>query len=264
MTTDNLFEELEITRYNKSDGLQRIDDAIIRESSLRVFLNDREVAVLQALKHDLKELAVGFLYSEVFLDKIDDIKSVEISEGLDAVTVATYDQASPVDITSVRSVTSGCGRSMSFINPLQLTHFPFVQTQAILSAQWITDAMVKLTESSRLFQATGGVHTAALSDGNEIVYIADDIGRHNCVDKVIGWELLNNTVPRSNRVMLSSGRLCTAIVSKAIRGHLPFVISHSAPTIGAVQLAREFGITLVGFVRGARFNIYSHEERVVL
>jgi FdhD protein len=263
MTTDNLFEELEITRYTQSDGLLRVDDAIIRESSLRVFLNDTEVAVLQALKHDLKELAVGFLYSEVFIDDIDDVKSVEVSDGLDAVTVATKNPASPADITSVRSVTSGCGRSMSFINPLQLTHFPIVQSPATLSARWILDAMGKLTASSQLFRATGGVHTAALSDGIGIVYLADDIGRHNCVDKVIGWELLNKAVDPPRRVILSSGRCCTAIVSKAIRGRMPFLISHSAPTIGAVQLARQFGITLIGFVRGSRFNIYSHEERVI-
>ena len=123
--------------------------------------------------------------------------------------------------------------------------------------------METLTRTSTLFKTTGGVHTAALSDGEKIVYLADDIGRHNCIDKVVGWALLNMTVEPPRRVILSSGRLCAAIVSKAIRGRVPFVISHSAPTVGAVQLAEKFGITLVGFVRGGRFNIYSHTERVV-
>ena len=132
-----------------------------------------------------------------------------------------------------------------------------------MSAGWISEAMENLTGSSELFRTTGGVHTASISNGTEIVFMADDIGRHNCVDKVIGWELLNKMIVPARRVILSSGRICAAIVSKAVRGHVPFLISHSAPTIGAVQLAREYGITLIGFVRGKSFNIYSHEERIV-
>jgi FdhD protein len=264
MAVENIFDEIEITRYTQSDGFQKVDDQIVRESSVRVFLNDTEVAHLSALKHDLRELAIGFLYTEIYINDIADVRSIDVSEGLDAVAVVADNVAPPSSLTAIRSVTSGCGRSVSFINPLQLTHFPEVRSSATLSSKWIVEAMSKLTESSQLFRTTGGVHTAALCNGDKIVFLADDIGRHNCVDKVIGWDLINNAVEPEKRAILSSGRLCAAIVSKAIRGHVPFVISHSAPTIGAVQLALEFGITLVGFVRGARFNIYSHEERVVL
>jgi len=263
MTADEIFDEIEIMRYTESDGLQKVEDPIVRESSIRVFLNDIEVVVLSALKHDLRELAIGFLYTEVFIDDIDAIRSVEVKKGLDAVSVVTDGHAASTPVSNIRSVTSSCGRSVSFINPLQTGHFPEVKSSSTLSAKWILRSMDDLTRSSRLFKTTGGVHTAALSDGDKIVYIADDIGRHNCVDKVIGWEILNKVVDPDRRVILSSGRVCVAIVSKAIRGQVPFVISHSAPTVGAVQLARQFGITLAGFVRGNRFNIYSHEERIL-
>lgn len=263
MSADNLFDELEIIHYEESGTFRRVDDPIVRESSIRVFLNGDEIVVLSALKKDLRELALGFLFSEVYIDDISALQSVEVSKGLDAVTVVMEGATLPVAVTNVRSVTTGCGRSVSFINPLQLSHFPDVSSTATVSATWIGRAMDNLTNASQLFRKTGGVHTAALSDGVDLVYLADDIGRHNCVDKVIGWDLLNRTIDPQRRVILSSGRLCTAIVSKAIRGQIPFVISRSAPTIGAVQLARESGITLVGFMRGKRFNIYSHEERIV-
>ena len=262
IAADNLFDELEVTLYRESEGFLSVDDPIVRESSIRVFLNDDEIVVMSALKKDLKELAIGFLFSEVYIDDISALKSVEISEP-DTVTVVMEGSALPEAATNVRSVTTGCGRSVSFINPLQLSHFPEVRSTATMSARWIANAMDNLTNSSQLFRKTGGVHTAALSDGTDLVYLADDIGRHNCVDKVIGWDLLNKVVDPERRAILSSGRLCTAIVSKSIRGQIPFVISRSAPTMGAVQLARQAGITLVGFMRGKRFNIYSHEERIV-
>ncbi len=264
MHSDELYDELEILRYLASEGLSEMDDPVVRESSVRILLNDREIVILQSLKHELRELALGFLYTECLIDDVSAVREIEVSEGLDAVNVLTDEDVPKALATTVRSVTSGCGRGVSFISPMHSNRFTKFETSTTLKAESIPELMTDLLRSSRLFQTTGGVHTAGLSDGEKIVHFSDDIGRHNCVDKVIGWELLNPTVEADRRVILSSGRLSTDIVTKAIRGRMPFVVSHSAPTVGAVQLAEKYGITLVGFVRGKRFNIYTHQERIVL
>jgi len=262
MPAGNLYDELEIVRYTAGEGLSEMEDPVVRESSVRVFLNDQEIVVLQALKHELRELALGFLYTECVIEDLDAVRGIEVSEGLDAVTLYTNEDTPQIQATTVRSVTSGCGRGVSFVNPLHSDRFSTLESEVRIPAERIPELMRELLRSSELFEKTGGVHTAALSDGDNIVHLSDDIGRHNCVDKLLGWELMNNRVEIPRRMILSSGRLSSDIVAKAVRGRIPFVVSHSAPTVGAVQLARKFAITLVGFVRGKRFNIYTHQERI--
>ena len=106
MATDDIYDELEITRYSDAGGFQKVDDPIVRESSIRVFVNDREIVVLSCLKHDLRELAIGFLYTEVFINDISAVKSVEVKKGLDAVSIFTGEAGLFEDTTSIRSVTS--------------------------------------------------------------------------------------------------------------------------------------------------------------
>lgn len=264
MFPDGLCDELEIVRYQAGKGLEKIEDPVVRETMLRVFLNENEIVVLQSLKHEVRELALGFLYTECVINDIDGVTDIEIIDGLHAVRVNTTEETRKGSVPTVRSVTSGCGAGVSFINPVQSEYFRKIETGATLKADVILDLMRKLMKSSKLFTETGGVHTAALSDGKELVHVSDDIGRHNCVDKVIGWDLLNKEFKSDTKVILSSGRLSSDIVSKSIRGRAQFVVSHSAPTRGAIQLARDFGITLIGFVRGSRYNIYSHEERITI
>ncbi len=264
MPADDLYDDVEIIRYHEKDGLVEMDDPVVRESSVRLHLNDMEVVILQSLKNELKELALGFLYTECLINDIDAVKNIEISDGFDAVTVLTDENIAQSQTETVHSVTSGCGRGISFINPLRSNLFQEIDTAEKVSAKKILELTTGLLRLSQLFRTTGGVHTAALSDGAEIIHNSDDIGRHNCVDKIIGWELRNRRVEPGRRMILSSGRLSSDIVAKSVRGRIPVVVSHSAPTMGAVQLAEKFGITLIGFVRGKRFNVYTHKERVEL
>ena len=260
---EDLSDEMDIVRYKSGKGFDRLEDSVVREMSLRVFLNEDEIVVLQCLKNEIRELALGFLYAECVLTDINAVTDIREINGLHAVRVSTSEKPRLGNVPTVRSITTGCGAGVSFIPPAHSGYFATLESAQTLKADAIPVLMGKLMKSSRLFIDTGGVHTAALSDGEELVHISDDVGRHNCIDKIIGWDLLTRKFESPRRVILSSGRLSSDIVSKSIRGRMQFVISHSAPTRGAVQLAREFGITLIGFVRGNRYNIYSHEERIV-
>jgi FdhD protein len=262
MHYEDLYDELQIVRYRPKSGFQKMDDTVIRETSLKILLNEDEIAILQALKCEEKELALGFLYNECVINDPDAVTSIEVIKGLHAVRVNTTEQNGGY-VPSVKSITLGCGSGVTYINPNRAKYFQPIETDETLEAGAVVELMNSTMKCSDLFAETGCVHTAALSDGEELVHISDDIGRHNCVDKVLGWELMNRKLNSGKRVIVSSGRLSSEIVSKSIRGRVQFLISHSAPTRGAVQLAHDYGITLIGFVRSNRYNIYTHEERIV-
>ncbi len=262
MSSEFLWDDMDIVRYSRADGLVEVEDPVVRETSLRIFVNDREIVALQSLLNEVKELAVGFLYTECVINDPSAIRDIEFREGLHAVVVKTGEDIPSTNIPTVRSVTSGCGAGVSFVDPLQSQLFRKVESVSTLKAEAVQGLMRGLLKASKLFQETGGVHIAALSDGEELIHISEDIGRHNCIDKIVGWMHLNPEKIPGRKIILSSGRLSSDIVAKSVRGDVEYVISHSAPTRGAVQLAREFGITLIGFARGNRFNIYSNEERI--
>jgi FdhD protein len=115
---------------------------------------------------------------------------------------------------------------------------------------------------SKLFQTTGGVHSACLADRKKILLFTEDIGRQNALDKIIGASLLKN-ISLQNKIMLSSGRITSETITKMVRAMIPVIVSPGAPTDSAVNLARRLGITVVGFARGKRINIYSHPERII-
>ncbi|MFA5354056.1 MAG: formate dehydrogenase accessory sulfurtransferase FdhD, partial [Thermodesulfovibrionales bacterium] len=117
-------------------------------------------------------------------------------------------------------------------------------------------------DASELYKVTGCVHSAALSDGKEILCLAEDIGRHNAVDKVIGYAL-SEGIPFEGKIMLASGRLSSEIVSKCARWGIPVVASRTSPTSLAVEIAEKYGVTVTGFIRAERMNVYTHPERIL-
>jgi len=263
MPRDELFDELPVVKYKAGKGFERKDDPVIKESSIRILLNGREIIAILALKQELEELAVGFLYNECLINDPAAIESVVVNERLDAVMVESKEEIPEAALTTVRSITAGCGKGVSFINPLKIDYFKILKTQKEIKASVITGLMHEFTRASELFRLTGGVHSAAWSDGEKILRLSEDIGRHNCMDKLTGWKLMNPEKSKDAIMLISSGRISSDVVAKSLRGGGVFLISRSAPTTGAVQLADSFGITMVGFTRGERFNIYTHPERII-
>ena len=258
-----LIQNLDILRV--SDGKQnRIDDALACEISLNLQLNSRHLVGLQCSPSSIKELAVGFLLSEKLLASVSHISQFEYDPENETVVVnADIDPDRLERFHKQLTIGSGCGRGMSGgeIDPLDCTRK--VDTSFRVFGDIVLNLMKKFIRASEVFRITGGVHSGALVCGEEILFLAEDIGRHNALDKVVGWAALSG-MGLEDKFALISGRLSLEVVSKSIRSGFPMIVSRGAPTDRAVELARSANLTLVGFARGARMNIYSAAWRMGL
>ena len=253
-------ETVDILRLTE-EGASEMEDVVVREFPLTVILNDQELVTLLSSPARQKELAVGFLFSEGFISSREEITSVILNEGTGVVRVETQgnDEAAREAIFS-RLITSGCGRGASFYQATDLGGKK-VESSLKVPVGRILALARDFQQRSETYRATGGVHSAALCDTESIVAFAEDIGRHNAVDKVFGECLLNGQ-PTDDRLLVTSGRISSEILLKVARRSVPFLISRSAPTSMGVKMANELGITLVGFVRGKRVNVYANAQRV--
>ena len=162
--------------------------------------------------------------------------------------------------------TSACGVcGKASIESLRMRNVPNLSGGPALSAALITSLPDKLRAAQGVFETTGGLHAAALFDANgSLLAVREDVGRHNALDKLIGWALMNGKLPLQDAIVMVSGRTSFEIVQKGLVAGVPVVCAISAPSSLAVSLAREFGMTLIGFLRGASFNVYAGEDRFSL
>lgn len=238
------------------------EDVVIREKPLTLFLNDDEMVTIVCTPIAVEELIIGFLYSEGVITAREQIKEITINlqQG-----VAFVETTVPVEMNRFlrRYLASCCGRTRPlFYFAGDAGHTQPVNAQTVIAAASIINLMADFSHRGHLFAATGGTHAAALASSNEIVFFYEDIGRHNAVDKIIGRTLLSAT-PTADKLLLISGRISAEMVIKAMRLGTPLLVSRAAPTNLAIELAAEANITLIGFARNQRFNIYTHPQRVV-
>lgn len=243
-----------------SDSKETAEDIIVREFPLTIMLNGQELVTLLCSPADLKYLAIGFLYSEGLLRSKEDIKRVVVDEGKGVVRVETKAELSDTNEVFRRLITSGCGRGASFYSAAD-TGLEKVESSLTVSSTVIFELMKTFQHRSLIFRTTGGVHSAALCDNRNIVIFSEDIGRHNAIDKIFG-QCLDRNISTNDRIILTSGRVSSEIIVKVARRQVPLLVSKSAPTSSGVKLAQELGITLIGFVRGTRMNVYTHDQRV--
>ncbi|MBF0406882.1 MAG: formate dehydrogenase accessory sulfurtransferase FdhD [Candidatus Riflebacteria bacterium] len=240
----------------------QIDDLIIKESILAVFVNGNEIARLIYNPTYIEQLALGFLFSECIIENLSDVNSVNYSERTNSIEIILKEGLQGNLFNSVRSVATGCGRCLTTVSPIYSKFFQKIESDVRISSDVVLSLVKKLQNASSTFRKTGGVHSAAIAENDNILFVCDDIGRHNAVDKVLGWQLQNRWPSDSKAIMLETGRISTEIVTKAVRGKFPILISPSAPTSGALQLADSLNLTTIGFTRGERFNVYTHSWRV--
>ncbi len=231
-------------------------------------MEQRNVAVTMRTPGNDFELAVGFLHTEGIIAGQADVATVRYcavpreEQHYNVVSVAV---TRPLDVFPERNfyATSSCGVcGKASLEAIEVRCAP-VADGLETTAEAIIGMPDALRARQKVFERTGGLHAAALFDAEgELIDVREDVGRHNAVDKLVGSELLAGRLPLSDRVMMVSGRTSFEIVQKAATAGIPVVCAVSAPSSLAVEAARSFGITLIGFLRGTRFNVYTRPDRI--
>lgn len=262
---DRLRSTFEVKQLVSEGGVISLRDAekdVIGEISLKIYINGTEYASLLCLNQLTEELALGFLFSEGVIDSIADIESISYNERLFAVMIGLAPGISVDKCESLRSVTSGCGRCFTYINPLKHEKFlPLAEDETFRLAD-ILETMKKFEGQSIIYRSVGGVHSVLFRNG-DYSFFNEDIGRHNCFDKIGGVLLKDNKMGLAKSGMLFvSGRVSSEIITKVIRLGVPVLVSRSTPTAAAINLARQYNITLLGYVRGQSGFVYSGENRL--
>ncbi|HEX77566.1 MAG TPA: formate dehydrogenase accessory sulfurtransferase FdhD [Dehalococcoidia bacterium] len=225
------------------------------EMALTIFVNGQELATILCTPTKLNCLIVGFLYSEGIISDMGQVMSLRVcqEESLAEVRLNRVEFAVP----GRRILTSGCGGGLSFA-----PQAPKVNSDLTVTPAEVLSLMKQLHARAELYQFCGGVHTSALASRQGISVVAEDIGRHNTLDKIQG-ECLLRGIPTQDSLLLSTGRLTSEMLLKAAKMAIPILVSRSSPTERAISLAQELGVTLIAYARGDRLSVYSHQERVL-
>ena len=253
-------------------------DEVAAEEPLQLLLDGEPLSVIMRTPGNDIELALGLLHAERVITSLDDVASLRISaesrESEERIAVRPdLLESNAVDVhlraTAVRRPrrsflsSSACGVcGATTMDDLAHDHAP-LGPGPVVDATTLPPLADRLREQQRLFERTGGLHAAGLfTPTGELTTLREDIGRHNAVDKVVGRAVLDRGVPIASGVLAVSGRAGYEVVQKAIAAGIPILVAVGAPSTLAVATAVRFGLTLVGFMRGERFNVYSGPERV--
>jgi FdhD protein len=265
-------ERLPVSRYS-GDAREELRDAVAIEEPLEIRIAGEAIAITMRTPGHDAELVLGFLLAEGIVRSVDEVGGIahcgrpgESGNVIDVTSapgqvIAWEPTGSMRRATLVTSACGVCGRRN--IDDL-LARVGEVQDDARFAAAWIRRLTRELSPGQANFAASGGVHAAALWDASGVPYVLrEDVGRHNAVDKVIGRAALDRRLPARGMALVVSGRASFELVQKAAVARIPMLVSVSAPSSLAVAAARQSGITLVGFARAERFNVYSGEQRII-
>ena len=250
------------TRRFEAGRAASIPDAVVTEARIELDVNDGQARIaMLCLPADLEALAVGFLTGEGVLRRPEDLRCVEVEPEAGKILIRGDFDADALENLNLRwTWGSGCGRGGTSRDLDQPAYAPLGPGPIVPSGRLVALAAEFGRKATGLWRRTGGVHACALADDNEML-LAEDVGRHNAFDKVVGMAVLRGIDP-GGKIAIATGRLSAEIVSKAVACRVPILASRSAVTSLAIQLARRFGLTLVGFLRGRRLNVYAGFERI--
>jgi len=229
--------------------------AVPMEMALTIYIDGTELVTILCTPTKLNCLVLGFLYSEGIISDMSDVASMRVCEedSLADVKLRKPGYTPPTR----RTLASGCGGGVSFATEMQK-----VESQLTAKPEEVFSLMKQLNEKAELYRFSGGVHTSALCNNSNVLVAAEDIGRHNTLDKIVG-ECLLTKLPTNDKLLLTTGRISSEMLSKAARMKAPIIVSRSSPTDRSISIAQKLGITLIGYVRGNRLSVYSHEERLI-
>jgi FdhD protein len=235
------------------------DAETIVEMPVSLTVNGEAWITFMCTPVDLEALAVGFLFNEGLIERMDEVEDVRVCEHGDNVDVwLTHAVEQP---KSWRR-TSGCTGGVTAVDALARADVSFNGDQPKVQVGTIGHLVELLFEAQELYRETGGVHTSVLSDGTQIALSAEDIGRHNTLDKIAGLCLMQNVWPET-RILITTGRISSEMLQKAARMGAPILISRTSPSSLSIEMAERYGITLIGYARTQRFNVYTSQGRII-
>jgi FdhD protein len=250
-------KEIQYERYEFKKW-EHFDAETIVEAPVSLTVNGEVWLSFMCTPVNLESLAVGFLYNEGMIESMDEVEDVRVCEHGDNVDV--WLNRSVEQPASWRR-TSGCTGGVTAVDLLAKPNISLSGDRLAVQPEVIGKLVEMLFESQSLYRETGGVHTSALSDGTGIILSAEDIGRHNTLDKIAGLCLMDNVFPET-RILITTGRISSEMLQKAARLQAPILISRTSPSSLSIEMAERYGITLIGYARKHRFNVYSNSQRV--
>ncbi len=263
---------VQIQRVSFSQGSKRVKDLVATEEPLEIRLKDKSLAVMMRTPGHDEELAAGFLFTEGIVRSRGDIQAITHcrnakAEVKDNTLFVFLSKGVRVDIKKISRhffASSSCGicgkKSIESVHQ----HFKPVRDHFRVSRKVIYQLPNLLRRAQETFQRTGGLHASGLFDSKgTLVVLREDVGRHNALDKDIGFGLMRGLVPFRSHVLIVSGRVSFEIMQKALAAGIPVVAAIGAPSSLAVEFARESGQTLIGFLNKTQMNLYAHPERIV-
>ena len=235
----------------RGDQIEETQGEVVREQPLTISVNGQRFLTLLCSPMKVESLVIGYLWMEKVIGDLDDVTALTVSpvDGHADVTLK-----GPVELPTERILTSGCGGGITFRIDHRL--FPRLRSRLRVRPQDIAARMRDLFAAAVHYRASRGIHGAALADSGELLIVAEDVGRHNAVDKVKG-EALQRGIPTEDRMLLSTGRVSSEMLLKAARMGVPLVASRTSPTEMAVALAEQLNVTVCGYVRGDTLNVYA-------
>ena len=249
-----------ITYTGFYDGESRpVRGVVPTEAVITLHVNGQVLVRLICTPTDLEDLALGFLQNEGLIEGLNQVAVVRPCSGGEGVEVwLEHDIETPV----VRSITSGCSGGTTFEDVKSAQHE--VVSDLLVTPDQVTALMDQLSDEAALYRRAGGVHTAALAaaDGTGLVCLAEDVGRHNTLDKIAG-SCLRKGMSTRDHILLTSGRVSSEMVSKVARMNVPVIVSRTSPTTLSIDLAQAWGVTLIGYTRRRSFRVYAGQERVI-
>jgi len=235
---------------------RRESTAVPSEMPLTIFINGQETVTILCTPTKLTHLVLGFLYSERIIANMHEVASMRVCEDEPIADV----RLNKIEYTAPppRTLTSGCGSGVSLTTQEQR-----VDSDLVVAPEEVLSLMKQLYQQQDLFQLGGGIHCSALCDRKQILVSAEDIGRHNTLDKIMG-ECLMRRLPTQDCILLTTGRITSEMLLKAARMQTPIIVSRGSPTERAISLGNDLNITVIGYARGSRLSVFSGEERLLV
>ncbi len=240
------------------NGWEEIEGEVIHERLVSVFVNGQEIMTAMCSPIQQDALAIGFLANEGAITSMGEVADLRVCGGGGCVDVwLTHSNFQP---PRRMILTSGCGGGVTFQDLTE--SYPALTATKQVTPDRLWRLMDALSGAAKLYSRARGVHTSALSDGEKLLLVAEDVGRHNTLDKLRGLALMQG-LDTTGRIILSTGRVSSEMVTKARHMGAPIVCSRTSPTSLSIGLAEEWNITLVGYLRRNSMNVYAHPERIV-